>query len=95
VPAPQEAPHFPQFETSLARSTQAPPQLVLPPEQPHAPAAQVVPPGQVTPQPPQFVLLVWVSVQLAPQSVSAPQTPVQTPALQVEPGAQTFPQPPQ
>ena len=54
-PALQIVPHAPQFASSLAVSTQPPPQPVVPPGQlsMHTPEAHTLPAVQLTAQPPQ------------------------------------------
>ena len=68
-PAAQEAPHEPQWFTSLVVSTHAPLQLVLPKAHEQLPPVQVAPPWQVVPQAPQSVELVWVLTQDEPHLV--------------------------
>src|SRR5690606_34789566 len=71
APAPQGAPHAPQFAGSLDVSMQVPLQsLSLLSSHPHEPASHARPPGQALSHVPQWKLLVCESTQLCPQATS-------------------------
>lgn len=70
-------PQDPQLFGSKLVKTQAPPQAVGWPRlmtdaQPHVPAAQTCPDGQVSPHPPQLPEFVAVSIQAPPHDVVPP-----------------------
>ena len=78
----------PQCAGSFVRSAQIPLQFVLPAGHAQVPAAQLMPPVQAMPQPPQLVLLVLVSTHAPLQFVRpAPQEDIQRPAEQTCPVA--------
>jgi hypothetical protein len=77
---------------------QTPLQSACPAAQAQAPLAQVVPMGQALPQPPQFALLLFTSVQTPPQSawpVGHDMVTRQVPPMQLCPVGQALPQAPQ
>ena len=93
--APQVRPQAPQLAVSVATSTHAAPQAVLPAGHAHVPALQTPPVGQTTPQVPQLFTsvceLLHVPLQYRSDDVHSRQEPV----LQPWPDGHTRPQAPQ
>jgi hypothetical protein len=85
---------MPQFDSSVAVSTQVPPQSVRPIAQPQRPAVHTWPVGQARPQAPQLAALLMVLTQVRPQSVD-PIGQRHAPIWQVVPIAHAVPQAPQ
>ena len=82
-PPPQRVPQAPHEKFEVWRSTQNPPQLVVPVLHAHAPIVQVAVVPQVRPHAPQLLLLVWRLAQNPPQLVCpVGQVFEQVPALQ-------------
>jgi hypothetical protein len=84
-PAAQALPQAPQFIALVARSTQAPPQLVVPPAQvpcTQAPAEQIVPLAQALPHEPQLATSALRSTHDEPQAMR-PVLQVQAPLVQL------------
>ena len=99
-PAAHAWPQLPQFAMLVVVSTQpAPPHSIWPaPEQPHDPAVQVAPDGQVVPQPPQLSGSVPITFTHDPAPhivVPGMHIVPHTPALQTSPGWQGMLQPAQ
>jgi hypothetical protein len=92
-------PQLPQFAVLVFVSMQPDPHSICPAtEQPHAPALQTAPTGQVTPQPPQLRgSFPFVTAHDPPGHIVVPgaQLPAQVPALQTSPLWQTLVQLPQ
>ena len=86
-------PHSPQFELSLDRFTQVPPQFVFP----IATQAMEKPPGLTVPKTPEEVVVavVTAAVVVTGAVVVSVAALVQVDALQVIPDGQVFPQVPQ
>ena len=75
-PAGQALPQRPQFIVSLLASTQRPPHINRPPEQPpQTPALQGCPTGQTLPHTPQLLMSDRASTQPGPQRSCAPAQP--------------------
>jgi hypothetical protein len=91
----QTWPQLPQFAALVLRSTQDPPQLVVPAAQlvTHCPPEQTRP-LHVCPHEPQFVLSLDRSTHAPPHTVR-PDMQAQPPDTQLWPVPQAFPQPPQ
>jgi hypothetical protein len=88
--------HPPQCWGSLLKSVQTPEQETWAPTHRQCPAAQTLPPEHMSPQPPQFVALVWRLTHPPPHAARLPaQVAVHTPAEQTSLMRQTLPQAPQ
>ena len=89
-------PQLPQLALLVARSTQVPPQSVVPDGHVHLPLEHCCPPPHATPQPPQFAGSTDRSTHAPLHSTSgAEQAAWQLPALQTCPIAHCLPQVPQ
>jgi hypothetical protein len=91
----QVLPQLPQFVGSVPRSTQLPPQAVVPLGQTSVqePWSQSCPVAQTVPHAPQFLASLEVSAHALPQS--CPTSHWQTPAMQVRPFPQAWVHDPQ
>ena len=94
-PEAQGLPHEPQFDESTRVSTQAPPQVLEAPRQPHTPPAHVCPPAHCTPTHARSVHWLWKQTELGSQTSPVQLRSKHTPSAQAWPAAHARPQPPQ